>query len=107
MTVDGVNQEIWGALIAYNLVRTEIAKAAIEAKREPTDISFVLALHTIQYELFIAAATQAQGKLPIGLKRLRQRLVDDLKVTRPERKFDRVVKAKAQRYPERRLKTKA
>lgn len=107
MTVEGTTQEIWGALIAYNLVRIEIAQAALEAKCQPTDISFVLALHTIQYELFIAAATQAQGKLPAGLNRLRQRLVLDLKTHRPGRKFDRVVKAKAQRYPERRLKSSA
>jgi hypothetical protein len=104
MTVDGVTQEIWGALIAYNLLRTEIAKAALEAKCEPTDISFTLALRTIQYELYIAAATQAQGKLPAGLQRLRKRLVQDLKEFRPDRKSPRVVKAKAQRYPEKRLK---
>lgn len=103
MTVEGVQQEIWGALIAYNLVRVEIARAAAEAKCEPTSVSFILALHTIQYECFVAAATQAQGKLPLGLKRLRQRLVLDLKDARPGRQFDRVVKAKAQRYPEKRL----
>ena len=107
MTVEGVTQEIWGALIAYNLVRVEIAKAALEANCQPTDISFTLAFRTIQYELFIAAATQAQGKLPAGLKRLRQRLVLDLKEFRPDRKFDRVVKAKAQRYPHTKLKTSA
>jgi hypothetical protein len=107
MTVEGVTQEIWGALIAYNLVRIEIAKAALEANCQPTDISFTLAFRTIQYELFIAAATQAQGKLPAGLKRLRQRLVSDLKEFRPDRKFDRVVKAKAQRYPYKKLKTSA
>jgi hypothetical protein len=103
MTVEGVQQEIWGALIAYNLVRVEIARAAAEAKCEPTSVSFILALRTIQYECFVAAATQAQGKLPLGLKRLRQRLVLDLKDARPGRQFDRVVKAKAQRYPEKRL----
>lgn len=103
VTIEGVEQEIWGALIAYNLVRVEIARAAAEAKCEPTSVSFILALHTIQYECFVAAATQAQGKLPLGLKRLRERLVLDLKESRPGRKFDRVVKAKAQRYPEKRL----
>lgn len=105
MTVDGVNQEIWGALIAYNLIRVEIAKAALEAKCQPTDISFTLAFRTIQFELFTAAATQAYGKLPALLKRLRQRLVLDLKEYRPDRKFDRVVKAKPQRYPHKKLKT--
>ncbi len=107
MTVEGVTQEIWGALVAYNLVRVEIAKAALEAKCQPTDISFTLAFRTIQYELFIAAATQAQGKLPAGMKRLRERLVLDLKEYRPDRKFDRVVKAKAQRYPYKKLMTRA
>ncbi|UOD28630.1 IS4 family transposase [Massilia violaceinigra] len=107
MTVDGTMQEIWGALIAYNLVRIEIAKAALEAKCQPTDISFVLALHTIQFELFIAAATQAQGKLPATLSRLRARLVLDLKTQRPDREFERVVKAKAQRYPVTRLMSSA
>ena len=106
VTVEGVQQEIWGALIAYNLVRIEVARAAAEAKCDPTSVSFILALHTIQYECFVAAATQMQGKIPLGLKRLRQRLVLDLKEARPGRKFDRVVKAKAQRYPEIRLTRK-
>jgi hypothetical protein len=107
MTAEGTTQEIWGALIAYNLVRVEIAKAALEAKCQPTDISFTLAFNTIRYELFIAAATQAQGKLPAGLKRLRERLVLDLKEYRPDRKYDRVVKATPQRYLRKKLKTSA
>ncbi len=98
-TVAGVQQEIWGAMIAYNLVRLEIAKAALEAECAPTDISFVLALHTIQYELMWAAATRAQGKFPKLLQNMRQRLVTELTVNRPGRRFDRVVKTKPQRYP--------
>ena len=107
MTVDGTTQEIWGAMIAYNLIRVEIAKAALEAKCEPTEISFTLALVTIQNELIMIGPATAQGNLPAILKRLRQRLVLDLKAQRPGRKFDRVVKAVAQRYPERRLTRKA
>lgn len=103
-TVAGVEQEIWGAMIAYNLVRLEMAKAAIEAECAPTDISFVRALHTIQYELIWAAATRAPGKLPKLLQNLRQRLVTELTVKRPGRKFDRVVKTTAQRYPFRKTK---
>ena len=41
----GIEQEVWGALIAYNLVRLEMAKAAIQAKVEPTDLNFLRALH--------------------------------------------------------------
>lgn len=103
MTVDGTEQEIWGAMIAYNLIRIEIAKAALEAKCEPTEISFTLALLTIQNELLMIGPATAQGNLPGILKRLRERLVLDLKAQRPGRKFDRVVKAVAQRYPETRL----
>ena len=33
-TVEGVYQEIWGALTAYNLIRLEMAKAALEVKCE-------------------------------------------------------------------------
>lgn len=107
ITVDGTEQEILGAMIAYNLIRVEIAKAALEAKCEPTEISFTLALMTIQNELFMIGPATAQGNLPAILKRLRERLVLDLKVQRPGRKFDRVVKAIAQRYPEKRLTKKA
>jgi hypothetical protein len=106
MTVDGTEQEIWGALIAYNLIRIEIAKAALEAKCEPTEISFTLALVTIQNELLMIGPATAQGNLPAILKRLRERLVLDLKAQRPGRKFDRVVKAVAQRYPQKRLTKK-
>lgn len=106
-TVDGVMQEIWGAIIAYNLVRLEMAKAALAAGCAPTDISFVRAFHTIQYELLWAAANRAQGKLPSMLQNMRQRLVDELTVKRPGRKHDRVVKSKSQRYPFRKTKKTA
>ena len=103
-TVEGVQQEIWGALTAYNLIRLEIAKAALDADCEPTEISFVRAFHAIQYELRWAAVTRAQGKLPALLQRLRQRLVSMLNEKRPGRKCDRVVKATPKRYTIRILK---
>ena len=67
---EGVEQEIWGALIAYNLVRLEMAKAALQAKVEPTDLSFLRALHILQHEM-IWAVGMAPGKLPAHLLRLR------------------------------------
>lgn len=106
-SVEGVMQEIWGALIAYNLVRIEMAKAALDAECAPTDISFVRACHTIQYELQWAAATRALGKLPKLLQNMRKRLVTELTVKRPGRKYDRVVKSKSQRYPFRKTKKTA
>lgn len=106
-SVEGTLQEIWGALIAYNLVRLEIAKAALEAQCEPTRISFTLALFTIQHELLMTGPATAQGKIPAMLQRLRQRLVLDLKAQRPGRKSDRVVKGVPQRYRKRPLPKKA
>jgi hypothetical protein len=73
-------------------------------KCEPTEISFIRAFHVIQYELHWAAVTRAQGKLPALLQRLRQRLVALLKEERPDRHFDRAVKALPQRYTVRVLK---
>lgn len=97
-TVDGVYQEIWGTLIAYNLVRLEIAKAALTVKCEPMEVSFIRAFHLIQFELHWAAVVRSYGKLPAYMRHLRERLVSLLNDERPDRKFDRAVKAKPSRY---------
>ena len=99
-TVEGVYQEIWGTLIAYNLIRLEIAKAALVVKCEPTEVSFIRAFHLIQFELHWAAVTRSYGKLPA-------RLVSLLNDERPDRKFDRAVKAKPKRYATRVLRKPA
>lgn len=103
-SVDATRQEIWGMLIAYNLVRFEMARTAEQAVCPPTDISFILALHAFQFEMTHAATLRAQGNLPGVLRRMRERMIAELNVYRPGRKFDRVTKAKPQRYPERRLR---
>lgn len=103
-SVAGTRQEIWGILIAYNLVRLEMARVAEQARCAPTDISFVFALAAFQFEMMHAAALHAQGNLPGVLKRMRERMILELNVYRPGRSFDRVTKAKPQRYPERRLR---
>ena len=103
-TVDGVYQEIWGTLIGYNLIRLEIAKAALTIKCDPTEVSFIRAFHLIQFELHWAAVTRSYGKLPASMKHLRERLVSLLNDERPDRKFDRAVKAKPQRYATRVLR---
>lgn len=106
-TVDGVYQEIWGTLIAYNLIRLEIAKAALEVKCEPTEVSFIRAFHLIQFELHWAAVTRSYGKLPASMKHLRERLVSLLNDERPDRKYDRAVKATPNRYTTRILRKTA
>lgn len=94
---EGVKQEIWGALIAYNLVRLEMAKAAIAAQVEPTDLSFLRALHILQHEM-IWAVGMAPGKLPLHLLRLRTQLQFAIVEKRRGRLCPRVVKALPKRY---------
>ncbi|MGF6485221.1 hypothetical protein QFZ91_007448 [Paraburkholderia sp. JPY419] len=42
--------------------------------KSTTTLSFIRAVHTIQYEMAWAAVTPSYGKLPALLKRLRERL---------------------------------
>lgn len=100
---EGIAQEIWGALIAYNLVRLEMTKAAIQAKVEPTDLSFLRALHIMQHEM-IWAVGMAPGKLPAHLVRLRAQMQFAIVEKRRGRQCPRVVKARPKRYTVRVLK---
>lgn len=105
-TVAGVRQELWGVMIAYNLVRRELATAGKEAGVTPTRLSFVMALHYIQYELHWMAITRAMGTLPTKLRQLREKLKLVLLNERRGRCRPRLVKALPQRYPPLRLYTK-
>ncbi len=100
---DGIAQEIWGALMAYNLVRLEMAKAAIEANVEPTDLSFLRSLHILQSEM-IWAVGMAPGKLPAHLLRLRIQLQFAIVEKRRGRQCPRVVKSRPKRYSVKYLK---
>jgi hypothetical protein len=95
----GIAQEIWGALIAYNLVRLEMAKAALEAKAQPTDLSFIRALHLIQHELMFVSFTDAYGNIPGKLKRLREQLKEAINEERRGRICPRHVKSRPAKYP--------
>lgn len=94
----GIEQEIWGALIAYNLVRLEMGKAALEAKAQPTDLSFIRALHYIQMELSFAALLKAPGNIPGKLKRMREQLKEALREERRGRQCPRHVKSRPAKY---------
>jgi len=43
---------------AYNPIRLEIAKAALDSGHAPNDLSFIRAFHIIQYEMTWAAAVE-------------------------------------------------
>jgi hypothetical protein len=94
-----VCQELWGVLIAYNLVRFEMERVAQEAHVEPTRISFVVALHMIVAEWGWLAVT-SPGAIPSRLRDLQARLKRFiLPPRRSERSYPRAVKVKLSCYP--------
>jgi hypothetical protein len=102
-TPDGVRQETWGILLAYNMVRLEMARVAAEAKVAPTRISFVVSIQRIRSEWEWLAITSGQGAIPKKLLALRadlRRFI--LPSRRTERRYPRAVKIKMTSYPRKR-----
>lgn len=94
----GVEQELWGVLLAYNLVRLEMERVAAEAGVEPTRISFVAALRLIVDEWLWCALT-SPGAIPSRLRALRANLKRFiLPPRRSERRYPRAVKIKMSNY---------
>jgi hypothetical protein len=96
-TPEMVYQEIWGALLAYNLVRLGMAEVAAEAEVSPTQLSFTTALHYLRHE-WGWLAIEAPGKLRAHLLRMRNRMGDLLLPAKRGRICPRVVKKRPQRY---------
>ncbi len=96
---EAVAQEMWGLLIAYNLVRLEMERIAAEFKVPPTRISFVAALRYFVEQWVWASKTHAPGAIPQRLATMRDRLRQFLlPPRRPERVFPRAVKLKMSNY---------
>lgn len=94
-----VAQEMWGLLIAYNLVRLEMERIAAELKVAPTRISFVAALRYFVEQWLWASQTATPGAIPQRLSTMRDRLrLFLLPPRRPERTFPRAVKIKMSNY---------
>lgn len=103
-TPQTVVQEVWGALLAYNLIRLEMAEVARQEGIPPTDLSFTAALNYVRYE-WVTLASISPGLLPKHLLRLRQRLADQLlSKQRRGRQCPRVVKKPPARYPIRQVR---
>lgn len=97
-----VRQEVWGILIAYNLIRLEMERIADEAEVKPTGISFIMVYEHICYELLGYAFT-SPGAIPMRLRQLRahvKRFI--LPPRRPERSYPRAVKVKMSNYAKKR-----
>lgn len=97
-----VRQEVWGILLAFNLVRLEMEHIAEEAQVEPIRISFIMALHLVCDE-WILSASASPGAIPGHLRKLRLNLKRYiLPPRRSSRRYPRAVKIKMSSYPRKR-----
>jgi len=93
-----VRQEIWGILIAYNLVRLEMERIADEAGVASSRISFVTVFSLICNE-FLWCSAASPGAIPRHLRNLRAEVkIFILPERRPERAYPRAVKVKMSSY---------
>lgn len=98
-TTAGVEQEIWGIMLAYNLIRLEMERAADGAGVPPQRISFLAALRIIRDELYFCPL-DSPGAIPQRLRKMRQRIQENiLPPRRSQRRYPRAVKIKMSSYP--------
>ena len=93
-TPEMVRKEIWTHLLAYNLIRTLMARAASEAGVEPRELSFagaVQAVNAFAPVLQLAAPADQDRLLPILLRIVARHRVGN----RPDRYEPRAVKRRA------------
>jgi len=99
----GVSQELWGVLLAYNLVRLEMERIADETGVEPVRVSFVATLRFVVDEWHWSAITASPGAIPRHLGDMRDKI---RRFVLPPRRTDRVnpraVKLKMSNYPRKR-----
>lgn len=92
-----VRQEVWGLLIAYNLLRREMHQAADALSVAPTRLSFQGFTRAIVAELR-HAPLETPGAFPKRLARLRQQACAYLLPPRRQRACPREVKRRPQKY---------
>ncbi|MBB1274817.1 IS4 family transposase [Psychromonas sp. SR45-3] len=96
---EGVQQELWGVLLGYNLIRLEMVNIALEAKVEPTRISFTAAICIIDTQIR-AYALSGNGTIPKKLQLMREDVKHFiLPKKRKHRTFSRSVLYIPSRYP--------
>ena len=100
-----VAQELWGLLLAYNLIRLEMERIADEAAVAPNRISFIVALRFIRDEWFWLEGTRTPGAIPRHLAKLRLQIARFLLPERRPRTYPRAVKIKMSNYMRKRPPT--
>lgn len=101
-TAAGVRQEVWGILLAYNLVRTQIERIADKLEVAPTRISFSGALNAIQTLLVVGAPWYSPGRVPEYLRNLAADVKRLVLPKRRKRSYPREIKGYRDRYPHKR-----
>lgn len=96
---DMVRQELWGILLAYNLIRRLMTLAAKKEGLWPNQLSFSsCSMAVIQY--FSSISIMSPGNIPLHWEHLLNTLVlFKLPVRREDRRYPRVVKPKPSKYP--------
>jgi hypothetical protein len=97
---EGVRQEIWGIMLAYNLVRKEMLGVAEAAGVPPVRVSFRHSLQFIRVFCLVEAWACAPGNLPKRLASFHEIMASLLILPerRPDRQYKRHVKIKMSSY---------
>lgn len=97
-----VEQEVWGTLLAYNLVRLEMERVAKLAGVEPVELSFsgMLVMLMQLWQLMSVRAAGSISKLIASWEAQMQRLL--LPSRRSQRSYPRAVKIKMSNYSRKR-----
>jgi hypothetical protein len=98
---DRLRQEVWGLLIAYNLVRYLVLRAATRVRVTPRDLSFRQTLILVQNFLLTAWGVAA-GTVPRHLAQLLDDVALNRLPARRQRRYPRAVKIKMSNYPRKR-----
>ncbi|QUX95634.1 IS4 family transposase, partial [Marinomonas sp. CT5] len=99
-TVDLIYQEMWGMLLAYNVVRREASHTAATHGQRASEIRFKMAFTYIASNLIVMTAAKPESKTGMRLKDLRSGICNlflESKKARPSR--PRMVKQSKTRYP--------
>jgi hypothetical protein len=97
--IELVYQEVWGLLLAYNLIRREASQAAVAHGRTPADIRFKAACQYIAVQLIVMAAANPISATGRRLSQLRAGVASLFLDHRPRPPRPRTVKISRTRYP--------
>ena len=96
---DMVEQELWGLLLAYNLIRVAMTEAATRKGIWPNQLSFSGCSSAVVAFLLTTVLT-SPGKLPVLYENLINQLTYyELPTRREDRLYPRCVKPKPSKYP--------